>query len=161
MNTPLYAAILLAGSVLGLSACGGSADAPAAEAGANAIAGVEVANARLVLPPVSGNPAAIYLDLSNNSDRNLAFRSAEVSKAKSAEIHDTIEQNGEMVMGPPPPVMVEKGGTAKFEPGARHIMVFELDPTVKAGDKLEVTLIAAGGKRHSFEATAQAAGDDR
>lgn len=161
MNKPFYAAILLAGSTLGLAACGGGAEQPAPEAAANTIAGVEVTNARLVLPPVTGNPAAIYLDLANNSDRNIAFRSADVAKAKGAEIHDTIEQNGKMFMGPPPPVMVEKGGTAAFEPGARHIMVFELDPAVKAGDKLEVTLIAAGGKRHSFEATAQGAGDDR
>lgn len=161
MSKPLYAAILLAGSALGLAACGGSTEEPVAGADANMIVGVEVSNARLVLPPVAGNPAAIYLDLANNSDRNLAFRSAEVARAKSAEVHDMMEYNFEMTMGEAPPIMVGQGGTVSFAPGGKHIMAFDLDPAMKAGDKTEVTLIAAGGKRHSFEATAQAAGDDR
>lgn len=161
MNKPFYAAILLAGSALGLAACGGSTEEPVAEADANTIAGVDVSNARLVLPPVAGNPAAIYLDLANNSNRNLAFRSAEVAKAKSAEVHDMMEYNFEMTMGEAPPIMVEKGGEVSFAPGGKHIMAFDLDPSIKAGDKIEVTLIAAGGKRHSFEATVRSAGDDR
>ena len=162
MNKPLYAALLLAGSSLGLAACGETTDEPApAEAGAETIDGLEITDAKLVLPPVSGNPAAIYFELANNGDRNLAFRSAEVEKAARAELHDSMEYSGQMVMGEAPPIMVEAGGKASFEAGGKHIMAFDLAEGFGAGDTTKVTLIVAGGKRHTFEATAQAAGDDR
>ena len=161
MNKPICAAILLAGATLGLAACGGGNDEAAAAADADTIPGIEITNARLMLPPVEGNPAAIYFDLANNGERNIAFRNAEVEKAGRAEIHDMMEYNFEMTMGEAPPVMVETGGTVAFEPGGKHVMAFELVEGFKEGDTTKVTLIAAGNKRHSFEATAQAAGDDR
>ncbi|MBX7526791.1 copper chaperone PCu(A)C [Qipengyuania vesicularis] len=162
MKKPIYAALLLAGASLGLAACGGgSADEPAAEAGAETIEGLEISDARLVLPPVAGNPAAIYFELANNSDRNLAFRSAEVEKAARAEVHDSMEYDGQMVMGEAPPILVEAGGKETFAPGGKHVMAFELAEGFAAGDTTKVTLIVAGGKRHTFEASARAAGDDR
>lgn len=161
MNKPIFAAILLAGASLGLASCGSEQDDTAPAAQADVIEGIEVTDARLVLPPVAGNPAAIYFTLKNNGDRNIAFRSAEVEKAGRAEIHDMMEWDFEMVMGEAPPVMVEKGATVTFEPGAKHVMAFELEEGFAEGDTTKVTLIAAGSKRHSFEAKAQAAGDDR
>ena len=161
MNKPICAAILLAGTTLGLAACGAASDDAAAAADADTIPGIEVTNARLMLPPVEGNPAAIYFDLANNGERNIAFRNAEVEKAGRAEIHDMMEYNFEMTMGEAPPIMVETGSMVAFEPGGKHVMAFELAEGFKEGDTTKVTLIAAGNKRHSFEATAQAAGDDR
>lgn len=161
MTKSIYAALLLAGTSLGLASCGNETEEPAAIVDENAIAGVEVTNARLVLPPVAGNPAAIYFHLANNGDRNLAFRNAEVADAGRAEIHDTIMEDGKMVMGEAPPILVESGGTVSFEPGGKHIMVFELAENIAEGATTEVTLIAAGNRRHTFEATVRSAGDDR
>lgn len=161
MKKPIYAAILLAGASLSLAACGGEAEEATEVAQEDVIDGIEITDARLMLPPVAGNPAAVYFELANNGDRNIAFRSAEVEKAGRAEVHDMMEWDGEMVMGEAPPIMVESGGSASFEPGGKHVMAFELAEDFGEGDTTKVTLIAAGGKRHSFEATAQAAGDDR
>ena len=162
MKKSIFAAIMLAGASCGLAACGGTADETAtAETAVDTIEGLEITDAKLVLPPVSGNPAAIYFTLKNGSDSNLAFRSAEVEKAGRAEVHDMMEWSGEMVMGEAPPIMVPAGDSAAFEPGGKHIMAFDLAENFAVGDTTKVTLIAAGGKRHSFEATAQAAGDDR
>lgn len=161
MIRSIYAAVLLAGTSLGLASCGSEAEEPAVMVDENSIAGVEVTNARLVLPPVSGNPAAVYFDLANNGDRNLAFRNAEVADAGRAEMHDTIMEGEKMVMGEAPPILVERGGNVSFEPGGKHIMVFELPEDIAEGSTAEVTLIAAGNRRHTFEATVQSAGDDR
>ena len=161
MKKPIYAAIMLAGTSLGLAACGGEAEEPVEVAAEDTIEGVEISDARLMLPPVAGNPAAVYFELANNSDRNLAFRGAEVEQAARAEVHDMMEWDGEMVMGEAPPVMVESGGSVSFAPGGKHVMAFDLAEGFAEGDTTKVTLIAAGGRRHSFEATAQAAGDDR
>lgn len=160
MKQSIYAAIMLAGASIGLSACG-EEPADTAAADADTIAGIEVTDARLMLPPVAGNPAAIYFELTNNGDRNIAFRSAEVEQAGRAEVHDMMEWSGEMVMGEAPPIMVETGAKVSFAPGGKHVMAFDLAEGFGEGDTTKVTLIAAGGKRHSFEATAQAAGDDR
>ena len=161
MKKPFYAAILLAGASLGLASCGGQQEETAPAEQSDAIEGIEVTDARLVLPPVAGNPAAIYFTLKNNGDRNIAFRNAEVEKAGKAEIHDMMEWDSEMVMGEAPPVMVETGSTVIFEPGGKHVMAFDLEEGFGEGDTTTITLIAAGSRRHSFEATAQAAGDDR
>jgi hypothetical protein len=143
MKKPIYAAILLAGASLGLAACGGGTDETA-----------EVASADTI-------EAAIYFELANNGDRNIAFRNAEVEKAGRAEVHDMMEWSGEMVMGEAPPIMVESGGSVSFAPGGKHVMAFDLAEGFGEGDTTKVTLIAAGNKRHTFEVTAQAAGDDR
>lgn len=162
MNKTICAAILLAGTSLNVAACNDAAEENVAtDTGTAAIDGIEVTNARLMLPPVAGNPAAIYFDVANTGDRNIAFRSAEVEKAGRAEVHDMMEYDFEMVMGEAPPIMVGSSGSVAFEPGGKHVMAFELDEDFVEGDTTEVTLIAAGNKRHTFEATAQAAGDDR
>ncbi|MBX7540694.1 copper chaperone PCu(A)C [Qipengyuania sphaerica] len=156
-----FAACMLAPALLAVSACGDNAPAEEASADAAGIAGIEIANARMVLPPVSGNPAAIYFDLDNKGDRNIAFRSAEVEGAESAVIHGSMMQGDQMVMSEAPPVMVERGGSTKFEPGGLHVMVFGLGGSLAEGGTANVTLIAAGNRRHTFEAKIQSAGDDR
>ncbi|MAM41365.1 MAG: hypothetical protein CL949_23310 [Erythrobacter sp.] len=162
MKNPIIAVALLAVSPLVLTACESAEETtstPAEEEGR--IAGIEITNARLVLPPVSGNPAAIYFDIANNGDRTLAFRNAEVTGSGKAEVHDTIMEDGKMVMGEAPPILVESGSTVQFAPGGKHVMVFDLGRDVSEGSTVEVTLIAAGNKRHSFDAAVQAAGDAR
>ena len=162
MKNTILAAIFMGSASLALTGCGDNGeDAASVEESADVVAGIEISEASLMLPPVAGNPAAIYFTLKNNSERNIAFRSAEVANAGRAEIHDMMEWSGEMVMGESPPIMVEVGGEVVFEPGGRHIMAFDLPAEFGPGDTTKVTLIAAGNRRHSFEVTAKAAGDDR
>ena len=162
MRNGILAAALLGCMTLALQACGENPEpAESAKSSAEAIKGIEISDARLMLAPVAGNPAAIYFTLKNNGDSNIAFRSAEVDKAARAEIHDMMEMSGNMEMGEAPPVMVESAGEIAFEPGGKHIMVFDLPADFGPGDSAKVTLIAAGNHRHSFEVTARAAGDDR
>ena len=161
MRNTFMGAVLLAAAPIALTACSETADAPAAPADGNNIAGVEVTDARLVLPPVSGNPAAIYFTLANRGERSVTIRNAEVAGAARAEMHETIMQGDKMVMGEGHPFTLQAGESIEFAPGGRHVMVFDLDEAIAAGTATEVTLVAAGGKRHSFEVTAQPAGDDR
>lgn len=160
MLKPIYAALIAAAGISSLTACSGGADEAEAPADAG-IAGLEVSNARLVLPPVSGNPAAVYFDLANTSDRGIAVRTAAVEGAKSAQIHGTMEWSGEMTMGETGPQSVQPGGTLSFEPGGLHVMAFDLAPDVKEGGTAEVTLTAAGGKTMTFPAEVRGAGEER
>lgn len=152
----LFAAASLALGSIALAACsGGTADAPA-ETEANPT-GLEITNARLILPPVAGNPAAVYFDIANKGAKNMAVRSADVADAKSAMMHDMMEYGREMTMAEMGPLMLRPGESAKFEPGGKHVMAFDLSPDMKPGAKTELTLTVAGGDKVSAEVTVEAA----
>jgi len=154
----VIAAALGLGSVL-VSGCSGETEAPAEVEGV--VNGLEVTNARLVLPPVSGNPAAIYFDIAYNGKGGVSIDGAEVEGASSAEVHDMMEYNFKMTMGPAGPIGLRSGDAKSFEPGGLHIMVFDLGEDVVAGGSTEVTLKIMGGDRHKFTADVRAAGEER
>lgn len=158
MKTLFAAAALIAGP-LALAACSGAQE-PAPEEEANPT-GLTVTNARLLLPPVAGNPAAVYFDLKNDGARAVAVRRADIADAKSTSLHDMMEYNREMTMADMGPMTVKQGETISFEPGGKHVMAFELSPELKPGGKTELTLTIAGGDKVSVELPVQAAGAER
>ncbi|KUO54495.1 MAG: hypothetical protein APF78_10515 [Sphingomonadales bacterium BRH_c3] len=157
--TRIAAASLFAAS-LALAACGSEPE-PATESAPAGIPGLTVENARVVLPPVAGNPAAVYFDLSYEGDRGLSIRRADVAGAESAQLHNYSEWQGQKQMGEAMPIALTKGTKVAFEPGGYHVMVFGLPDTVEPGGTLEVTLTVSGGDKYSFEAPVRAAGDER
>ena len=158
MKTYFAAAALALGTLI-LSACSGSQDAaPAADENPT---GLEISNARLILPAVAGNPAAVYFDLKNAGTRAVAVRKADIADAKSTSMHDVMEFDGKMTMNDMGPTTVPQGETIKFEPGGKHVMAFDLSPELKAGAKTELTLTIAGGDKASFEVPVEAADAER
>lgn len=155
----LGAALLLA-STFTIAACGGS-DPLTAEAEPEGVPGLSVTNARIVLPPVAGNPAAVYFDLAYDNDRGLTVRKADVAGAESAMLHDYNEFEGKMQMMEALPIGIKKGTNISFKPGAAHVMVFGLSPDLKAGDSADVTLTVSGGGTYTFPAEIRSAGDER
>ena len=151
----VFAVAALAAGAVTLAGCSGPQDAaPAAEDNPT---GLVVTNARLLLPPVAGNPAAVYFDLANEGTRTIAVRRADIADAKTASMHDMMEYNRAMTMADIGPVTVPAGETVKFAPGGKHVMVFDLSPELKAGATTELTLTVAGGDKASFPVTIEAA----
>ena len=148
-----------AGLALALAGCAEEAPAPVAVEGV--YPDLEIANARLILPPVSGNPAAVYFDALYKGERGISITGAEVAGAASAEVHATMEYNFETTMAEAGPIALRGGETVTFEPGGLHIMAMQLGDTIKPGDTVEVTLKIVGGKTHTFQAEVKAAGDER
>ena len=147
-------------AALALGACTSEPETTEAAPVEGVLPGVTVSEARLVLPPVSGNPAAIYLTLTNDGDRLLTINGVEVSGAKSAAIHKVTRYNMKTAMATVDPLHVKTGETKTFEPGGLHVMAFELDETLEAGGSVEVTFDAFSGPL-KFTAPIQAAGDER
>ncbi len=154
---------LMGGAMLGMTltvtACGEAEVAEAAPEGV--VEGLEVSNARLVLPPVSGNPAAVYFDVVYNGERGVSISGAEVTGAASATVHDMMEYNFEMTMAEAGPIALPAGEAKSFEPGGLHVMAFELGEGFEAGGTAEVALRISGGKMHKFEAEIRGAGEER
>lgn len=150
----------LAAATLGLAACGSEAEAPA-EAVAGQVPGLTVTNARLVLAPVAGNPAAVYFDIAYEGEQGLTIRKADVEGAGMTMMHDYGEYDFKVQMMEALPVALTKGAKVEFKPGGLHIMAMEPAATMKPGDKVKVTLTMSGGTTQVFEAEVRAAGEER
>ena len=159
MKKSAFAAALALGT-LTLSACGGGSEEPAAEA-ANSIPGMTISNARMVLPAVEGNPAAVYFDLAYDGERSLALNRASVEGAETSELHEYGEWNLEMQMQPMLPLPLKQGDKHAFEPGGKHVMAMGVSPELQPGGTTEVTLTVSGGGTISFPAEIRAAGEER
>ncbi|MEE4200602.1 copper chaperone PCu(A)C [Erythrobacter sp.] len=152
-------ALALAGAALTLTACEEEAAPPAPAA--DVVEGLTITDPRLVLAPVSGNPAAVYFDLAYDGTRALTLYDAEVEGAGSATIHQFGEYDFKVQMMEALPIPLTQGTEIAFEPGDYHVMAMEVSPELEAGGTAKVTLKLSGGGTHSFDAEIRAAGDER
>ena len=160
IGTKRGAITLMTGAALALSACGGEAEVAEAPV-EGVIEGVTIENARMVLGPVEGNPAAVYFDFSYEGDRAFSLGRVEVEGAESALIHQFTEYGGQMEMHEAVPISVTNGTSIEFKPGDYHIMAMEPSADLQPGGTTTVTLKISGGDTQEFEAEIRAAGDER
>lgn len=153
-------ALALAAIPLALAACNdGAQEDNAVEEQARSDISLEAG--MLALPPVSGNPAALYFELGNEGSEPLALSGVTVTQADSAMMHDIVREDGAVRMVDMGPAMLASGQTLIFEPGGRHVMVMGLDPAVAAGDMVDVTLRFENGREYSHQVEVLAAGEVR
>jgi copper(I)-binding protein len=122
---------------------------------------ISIDNARLVLAPVSGNPAALYFDLSYSGPPDLTIASIAIEGAGMSMIHQTAEKDGAMSMMEAAPIALVKGETVTFAPGGLHVMAMEPSADWKAGERVNITLTMSDGSTDVFAADIRAAGDAR
>lgn len=158
----LKAAVLAGalGASLSLSACGSEAEVTDA-AKEGVIEGITIENARLVLAPVEGNPAAVYFDFAYEGDRAFSLGRVAVKGAETAMIHQYGEYDFKVQMMEALPIPVTDGTSVEFKPGDFHIMAMSPSADLQPGGKTEVTLTVSGGDKHTFEAEIRAAGEER
>jgi len=108
---------------------------------------VEPGWVRLV-PPVVPDTAA-YLTLVNRGQTPLRLVGAETPVASRVSLHRDHQEHkgGHAVLGmrPLPYVEVPPGGKVAFRPGGYHLMLEGLKRPLKAGEKVELTLLFQGG----------------
>lgn len=117
-----------------------------------------VSDAWVRLPAVKGRPAAAYFTLHGGAaDATLINVSTEV--AIRTELHETRKVNGMTTMAPLASVAVPAASKLAFAPGGRHVMLFDLNPSVKPGGSITFTFTFADGLRIQQDAAVIAAGD--
>lgn len=154
---PIRIALALAVAAALVSACSEAPQQTETAAAPDAPEGIAVANGRLMLPAVSGNPAAVYFDVSNDGESNRMIRAVSVQGTGDSMLHVTNDAGMQEVLQ----VSVPAGETVKFEPGGTHVMAMDVADTLVAGGQTEVTLTFVGGDKVSFPAEVRAAGDER
>ena len=151
---PLARAVI-AIAACALAACQEQASAPVpSEASPDAKPGISVSGGRLVLPVIRGNPGAAYFVLENRGGATVRLAAVAIDGAAKAQMHQLA--GGSMIRVDE--VEILSGASMKFEPGALHAMVFDLDDRLRPGGETEMTLTFAGGDKISAPVKLQAAG---
>jgi copper(I)-binding protein len=113
---------------LGLAGCGGSPSAPQ----------VNVEDARVTLPAVRGRPGAGYFT-AEASALPEAIVAVTAPPPTRIEMHESMTSGSMASMKAIPSASFEAGKPLAFEPGGKHLMMFDIDPAVKPGDTLTLT----------------------
>ncbi len=155
-------------AILSLAACG-SADAPveapveeqvepAIELGET---GLSLSNARMVMAPVTSNPAAVYFELENGGESAVSLEGVEIRGVQDAKLHSTEKSDDTATMSEIRSVEIAPGETLSFAPGGNHVMAFNVSPAIGPRDRVNVTLKLSGGQEAEFKAEVRSAGDER
>lgn len=138
-------------AAIALAACGQSGP-PAGESDAKS-GELTIADGRIVLPAVSGNPGAAYFTLTNGSSEPATLAAASVAGTTKAEMHESSGTS----MTPIANVTLGPGASVAFERGAKHVMLFGVK-ALKPGETAKLTLTFSGGKTAVAPLRIEAAG---
>ena len=141
----LFATALFAGA-LALPACNRSPGEPQAT----------VRDAVVTLPAVPGRPGAAYFTIETNNDPT---RLTGVSSARAGriELHET--RGGSMAPIEPGALTFAPDAPLVFAPGGRHAMLFDLNPSLRPGDRIALTFRFEPVPPVTVEAEVRAPGD--
>ncbi len=109
------------------------------------------------LPAVDGNPAAAYFTIHGGPQADTLIGVSSPVAIRS-EMHDMSNDGGVMKMRPIQSVPIPAKGKVEFAPGGKHVMLFDLRPNFKTGDKIRLDFTFASGEQIYIEAPAQSAG---
>jgi copper(I)-binding protein len=120
---------------------------------------LEVTQPWLREPAPGQTNAAIYFRLRNGGSQEVIVEGARVEGAAGAAIHEHRQVDGMMAMRATGPLAIAAGTTLGFAPGAYHLMVFGLQATPRAGERLHFCLRFGDGSEQCAEALVRAIGE--
>jgi copper(I)-binding protein len=97
---------------------------------------------RYLLPSV---PAAGYMVLENHGDSDVMVTGASSPACGMLMLHKSEDSSGMAMMIDVPDVTVPAHGSVTFAPGGYHLMCMQ--PSMKIGDTVKMTLMFQGGAR--------------
>ena len=99
---------------------------------------VTVKDARVTLPAVKGRPGAGYFT-AEAAALPEAIVAVTAPPPTRIEMHESMRSGNMASMQAIPSAGFASGETLTFQPGGKHLMLFDIDPAVKPGDTLPLT----------------------
>lgn len=127
-------------------------------AGCGQPAQLSVTNAWVRLPTAPGRPAAAYFTV-NGGPTDATLINVTTDTAIRTEMHESKDAGGQMTMAKLDSVRIPAKAHVAFAPGGRHVMVFDINPSVKRGGTMTFTFTFADATRILQDASVIAAGD--
>jgi hypothetical protein len=120
---------------------------------------VRVSDVWVRLPAAKSRPGAAYFRMEAGSEgtRLLGVTSPSV---RWIELHETETKSGKTRMKQRKEIEFPSRGELVFEPGGRHAMLFGINSTVKAGNRIPLTFSFNVAPPITVEAQVLAAGDE-
>jgi copper(I)-binding protein len=111
------------------------------------------------LPAVPGRPAAGYFEIlaGEGSGALLSVTSPRVARI---EMHESMMSDSMSTMRPMTRATADECHAIAFAPGGRHLMLFDVDPAVRAGQEIELVLHFENGESRRLTARIEAAGGE-
>jgi len=101
--------------------------------------------------PPGVTTTAIYLTVMNHGSSDISLLSAASEISPKIELHTHKHEDGVMKMQQVESIAIAAGEQTSLKPHAEHIMVFNLNKSLEAGDQITVELAFDNGKTHTIE----------
>ena len=111
---------------------------------------VRIEGAIVTLPAVAGRPGAAYFT-ATAPKADVRLQRVDSAKAGRTELH-------EAGMEPVAEVALPANEAVAFAPGGRHVMLFELDPSLQPGGHIPLPFTFAGANPVTVQAEVRAPG---
>lgn len=122
---------------------------------------LKVDGAWVRLPAVAANPGAGYFTI-QGGDKADVLLEVSTPAALRVEMHESMKgDHGMMAMHAIQDVAVPARTALTFEPGAKHIMLFDVGPQVKVGESIPLSLSFASGTKIDVQAKVVAPGEGK
>lgn len=102
-------------------------------------------NAYINIPLPGKTSTVAYLTLYNKSAKERALIAVRSAVSGRVELHSHTHENGMMKMRREERVVVPANGTLEFKPHSWHLMIFDVQGTLKTGEELHLTLLFSDG----------------
>ncbi len=109
------------------------------------------------LAAVKGNPAVAYFTLHGGKADNVLLSVTSPVVIKT-ELHESMSAGGMASMAPIKSVPLPADAKVAFQPGGKHVMLFDVNPSVKPGDTMPLVFTFADNLRIQIDAPVVAAG---
>jgi copper(I)-binding protein len=110
------------------------------------------------LSPNPQSPSAGYFTVHGGGEA-VVLRDVIAEAAVRVEMHDSMKHNGMVMMMPLESVDIPAKAVVRFEPGGRHLMLWNVNPAVAATGKITLTFLFSNGDRILVDAAVQKTGD--
>lgn len=115
----------------------------------------ELSATEAVAAPGTGaaRATAAFLSIRNRSATDDELVKVTSPKVEAIEFHESVARDGTSEMRPAVAFSIPAGGRLALTPGGKHLMVFGLDPALKPGDRIPLSLTFRSGTVIAAEMT--------
>ena len=109
------------------------------------------------LAAIPSRPAVAYFTIhGGTADTTLLSVSSDVSV--ESELHESMTSGNMATMKPIGDLAIPAASTTVFKPGGKHVMLFDMNPGIKAGRAVTLTFTFSNNQRVLYDAPTIAAG---
>jgi len=102
---------------------------------------IQISKAYVRAMPPQAKTSAAFMQIKNNSSKDIYLLSAKSNISKFTELHNVRIQDGMMAMYQVPKILIKARSTTTLKPGSFHIMLIGLKTKfLKAGQKIKLNL---------------------